>query len=397
MNILVIDDEWPSEYSGKWVRIVNVFKRIRKDHQVHFLYIGEKPEKNTHLIKDCFASINAIDFSIDKGSFSGRLINLMLMKPGDYARWRYKDKLQAVQRQIRDILTGKKIELMQVFSYYSAEYVSDFKRIPKIWDVADSLCLTLKRKIKLNKLGFGQKIYARKLYNFEREMISLFEKTIYVSEGDAAVHEGLKEKIVVLPNGVDLDYFKPMETEEDCHSLIFTGHMSFNPNVQAVLYFRKEILPLVRKAFQEIKFYVVGAEPTKEILELNGKDGIIVTGFVDDVRPYLAKATIFVSPMVNGSGIKNKILQALAMGKPVVSTTLGAEAIEYIKDKDFMIVDQPVQFAQALVNLLKSKDKRDILAKSGRMLVEKKYSWDNTVERYLALYQEIKSYARFES
>jgi len=393
-NILIIDDEWPSEYSGKWVRIFNLFKKFKIEHKLHFLYIGNKPEKNLYLIKDIFQSIDLIYFHADRGTFLGRIINLFLLKPGDYARWRYKNKLRIVQKQIKNILADRKIDLIQVFSYYSAEYVSDFKEISKIWDVADSLYLTLKRKIDLKKLGFGQKIYARKLYNFEHEMIKKFDRTIYVSEGDAAIHDCLKEKISIIPNGVDLDYFRPNETVEEYPSLIFTGHMSFNPNVQAVLFFEREVFPFVKKNFPKIKFYVVGAEPNKEILELNGKAGVVVTGFVDDVRPYLSKATIFISPMVNGSGIKNKILQAMAMGKPVVSTALGAEALEYRKGEDLMIADEPDIFARVLKNLLEDREKRNILGINGRRLVEEKYSWDKAIEKYRLLFQGLKDFKK---
>lgn len=389
MNILVIDDEWPALYSGKALRVINVFKKMEGRHQAHFLYIGDKPPVNTELIKDIFSSIDSIYLSLDAGDRIGRILNLLFLKPGDYAPWRYRKEYKKAGEQLQKIVEDKKIDIIQNFSYFFAQYAMGLNGCAKIWDVADSLYLTLRRKIQVNKLGPKALLYAQKLFNYEDEIIKKYDKTVFVSASDAEVHGKIKKRTVLVPNGVDLDYFSALTITEDYPSVVFTGHMSFNPNVEAVLYFVKEILPLVREKFTALKFYIVGAEPNNEIMSLNGKDGIIVTGFVDDVRSYLAKASVFVSPMVNGSGIKNKILQAMAMRKPIISTTLGVEAIKYKADRDVIIADTPQEFAARLIQLLENKEKRDAIAGNGRQLVEKEYSWDMAVDRYEALYKEL--------
>lgn len=389
MNILVIDDEWPEVYSGKAVRILNVFRLLRGQHTLHFLYIGDQPPKNLHLIKDIFSSVSSLDLSLSGGSWPGRLFNLLRVMPGDYAPWRFRrDFLRVCDNLIR-ILQEKKIDLIHCFSYFVAQFPASVAGVPKIWDVADSLYLTYVRKITAQggKRDWKEWLRARMLFNFEHRHIARFDRTIFVSAGDAAVHRRYGSRTVLIPNGVDLDYFSPQRLSEDYPSVIFTGHMSFQPNVAAVMFFVSNILPLVHKEFPQLKFYVVGAQPSLEIQDLQARKGVIVTGFVNDVRPYLSKAMVFVSPMVNGSGIKNKLLQAMAMRKPIISTTLGAEAIDYVPNKDFMIADQPDRFAQELIELLSNREKRDFLAENGRRLVEEKYSWNKAIERYNSIYK----------
>ncbi len=390
MNILIVDDSWPTEYSGKAIRILNTFKKLNLKHRLHFLYLGNSSVQNVKLIKHTFKSINSIAVNNSKANFFGKLLNLLLLKPGSCAKWKYRRSYQNVIREISKVIEENNVKAVHVYSFFTAQYFEDFSNVIKIWDIGDSYCLNYKRNLKFNNFPvfFNSLIYTFRLYNYEQEMIRAFDKTIFVSSKDASVHNNLKKRISVITNGVDLEYFKPIPIQEEPDSLIFTGHMSFEPNISAASWFIKHCLPIVKKANPNIKLYIVGAEPTEEVVRLGKNNGIIVTGKVDDVRPFLAKASIFIAPMVTGSGVKNKVLQAMAMEKPVISTTLGVEALSVDNNRHFLLSDNCEDFANKILELLDNKALRVKLGTMARKLVEEKYRWDFVINNYEALYTD---------
>jgi glycosyltransferase involved in cell wall biosynthesis len=220
-------------------------------------------------------------------------------------------------------------------------------------------------------------------------MIKKFNKTIFVSTNDGLVHNNLMDRISIVPNGVDTEYFKISEQNNvENNSIIFTGHMNFLPNIQAVLFFINQIFPIIKREIPQLKFYIVGAEPPKEIFDFHGRDGIIVTGAVKDIRPYLARAALFIAPMISGAGIKNKILQAMAMSKPIISTQLGIEALNVADNKELIIANNPLDFANKTVFLLQDKALRDSLGLYARHKVEKDYKWEELITKYKRIYME---------
>jgi glycosyltransferase involved in cell wall biosynthesis len=167
--------------------------------------------------------------------------------------------------------------------------------------------------------------------------------------------------------------------------------MDWLPNEDAVLYFCREILPLIWQRNNKVKFYIVGKGPTKAIQSLGEKDArIVVTGRVDDVRPLMAKAKVFVVPIRVGGGTRLKILEAMSMKKAVVSTTLGAEGIKYSQGKDILIADQPQDFADHVVRLLKDQVAASNMGEAARSLVCRTYDWHIVGEKLNQIYHEVK-------
>jgi glycosyltransferase involved in cell wall biosynthesis len=192
----------------------------------------------------------------------------------------------------------------------------------------------------------------------------------------------------IVPMGVDLEYYQPSH-EEYGPNLLFTGSIRYFPNRDAVLYFYNEILPLIKSAVPDVKLYVVGNRPPKRISNLTSGGDIVVTGRVEDVRPYFAKSAVFVCPLRSGSGMQTKILEAMAMGVPVVTTSMGFEAIEATAGKDIIVADNARKFAQEVIRLLKDKELRQEVARNARKLVEGKYGWPSVVRRLDAIYEDI--------
>lgn len=179
--------------------------------------------------------------------------------------------------------------------------------------------------------------------------------------------------VSVIHNGVDSDYFQPREPEADVPTIVFEGSMGFTPNAEAALYFCREVLPLVREEEPRARMLVVGNRPTPEVSALAGP-GVEVTGFVPDVRPYLDSAWVFACPLLSGSGIKNKILQAWSMRKAVVATTLSTGGLMDV-ESNLVVADGKTAIAAAIVRLFRDPAERRRLGERGRETVVQHYSW----------------------
>jgi sugar transferase (PEP-CTERM/EpsH1 system associated) len=179
----------------------------------------------------------------------------------------------------------------------------------------------------------------------------------------------------VIPNGVDLEYFAPPARPADGMTIVFTGAMQYVPNVDAVRYFCDAILPRVRARCPDSRFVIVGKDPAPAVQRLGSRPGVLVTGAVPDVRPFLRSATVAVAPLRIARGVQNKVLEAMAMGVPVVATGKAHEGLDARPGEHLLVEDDPALFADAVVRLLGSRGLRDQLSRAGRQFVEARHSW----------------------
>jgi glycosyltransferase involved in cell wall biosynthesis len=201
---------------------------------------------------------------------------------------------------------------------------------------------------------------------------------VVVSHADGRALEDLVPGLesAVVPNGVDTTYYSPADGEHETDTtLIFTGKMDFRPNVDAVLWFGQEVLPLIRKEIPGVRFNVVGRNPHPRLRHLGEESYITLTGYVDDIRPYIAQAGVYVVPLRVGGGTRLKVLEAMSMRKAVVSTSLGCEGIEVTHDQDLVIADEPRVFAKSVVELIEDRKRRRDLGLAARQLVESEHDW----------------------
>lgn len=228
----------------------------------------------------------------------------------------------------------------------------------------------------LKRLYFYQE--AKKIEQYEKKHCGLFHANLTVSEDDGVILKRIVPEIraEIISNGVDTAYFCPTKAKTQNISLIFGGGMGWYPNRDAMLWFADEIWPLIKKEYPDIKMTVIGKKPPDKLIKLSKDDpNFIITGYVDDVRPYFEEALIYVCPIRDGGGTRLKILDALSMGKPIVATTIAVEGIKVIPDKHVLIADSPEQFVAQFVKLIENKDLREILSVEGRKLVEENYDW----------------------
>ena len=189
----------------------------------------------------------------------------------------------------------------------------------------------------------------------------------------------------VIPNGIDLDYFRPIERGRFSAGMIFTGAMDYLPNIDAARYFCADILPLVRRQIPDARFYIVGLNPPPEVQRLAATPGVVVTGAVPDVRPYYARASVCVAPLRLGRGVQNKVLQAMAMGLPVVTSSVGHRGLEAQAGKHLYVADEAGLFAERVVRLLNIPAEGEALGRQGRAFVEAHHAWESSGARLEAL------------
>lgn len=231
----------------------------------------------------------------------------------------------------------------------------------------------------------------RKMKRYETEICARAALTIAVSEVDRGIlaAQAPGARVCAVPTGVDTAYFTPNGVAERPAALVFTGSMDWYPNEDAMLYFMDAILPSIRREMPTVSFTVVGRNPTPRLRTAAAAVGVRVTGTVNDVRPYMAEGAVYVVPLRVGGGTRLKMFEALAMGKAVVSTTVGAEGLPLVPGQHFLQADEPADFARATVALLRDPARRKALGTAGQRLVEERYSWRQVAQEFEARCAEV--------
>lgn len=237
----------------------------------------------------------------------------------------------------------------------------------------------------------------KKLERYERTICRAARHIVVCSEADARAVETLLKRggkpaavwgqgnITVIPNGVDTEFYTPRERTRDEPTLVFTGKMDFRPNVDAMMWFAREILPRVRAEIPHAHLVIVGQRPAPTIRALARQPGITVTGWVADTRPYIADAALYVVPLRMGSGTRLKVLEAMAMGKAIVSTTRGIEGLALTEDA-VVLADTAADFARAIVALALEPARRRALGQRARARAVAHYDWRQIIPRFDQVY-----------
>jgi sugar transferase (PEP-CTERM/EpsH1 system associated) len=222
----------------------------------------------------------------------------------------------------------------------------------------------------------------RRMLRFERAALGRFDLVLAVSEADGQTFErlypgALHAPVHIVQTGVDTSFFTPMAAATKRAHLVFTGSMDWLPNVDGMQYFVRDVLPRIRKAEPDATLSIIGRSPTPAVKRLALDAGIEITGRVDDVRPHIAEGAVYIVPLRIGGGTRLKIFEAMAMGKAVVSTTIGAEGLPVTPGEHVVIADDPAQFARAVVDLIRDHEYRRRIEIEARRLVVERYDWSS--------------------
>lgn len=272
------------------------------------------------------------------------------------------------------------------------------KQVPIIWDSVDSISMLFRQAARTSKSFFGRWLTRFELgrtESYEKWLVGQFERVLVTSQLDKNAFlslqpTGFREScITVLPNGVDLDYFSPDNSvTREPDTLVLSGKMSYHANITMALHLVEKIMPLVWQKRPVVQVYIVGKDPPTEVTTLGNDPRITVTGTVEDIRPYLRKSTISVTPIMYGAGIQNKVLEAMACATPVVSTPRATSALTIRPGHDLISADEPEAFAEAVLRLLTNPELCREIGESGRRYVETNHRWPSIVEKLVEVYRE---------
>lgn len=389
MAVLIIDDFLPSSiFSGKSVRLINVYSRLANSADLYLLRTRAKDYPEAPEMRAWADKTFKEQFYLEPlkpAAFARKLSALLRLKPWFDLQTKYPEQAQIIREYILQIIDRYSISAVLTSSLESApfgELVMD--KVSWFQDLGDSMDLQLKRRIeKTSSVKEKLVLSLRKIREgkYERSMIETANKSFFVAADDAGIFP--PEKVVIVPNGVDSEYFSPdacgqLDAKSDF--VVFTGHMSFPPNIDCVVYFAKQVLPILQESRRDLGFKIVGADPTPEVMELSAIDGVEVTGRVADLRPYLKEALAFVCPMRMGSGIKNKILEAMSMDLKIIASAMALKGLSKKPEELEETSVEPRVFANEVLRQIESS--KPTQGYSPRTFVKEHYSWDLAAQKY---------------
>lgn len=308
----------------------------------------------------------------------------------------------SMRQWVNELLRATPVQGVLVFSAAMAQYVMPTTGIHRVADLVD-VDSDKWRQYAATRLWPYSVIYRREsraLLRYEREIACGFDATVFVSAAEAKLFRQLApetaNKVWHVNNGVDCDYFSPERTyanpyDEGERVLVFTGAMDYWPNVDAVIVFAREVFPKIHRQVSGARFYIVGARPAPEVKRLAELPGVRVTGAVSDIRPYLAYAKLAVAPLRLARGVQNKVLEAMAMAKPVLASPQAAEGIEARVGKELLVAPDGAEFVRQASRLL-NQDSAAAIGVAGRARVLASYAWESSLSRFEQL---LTSDARF--
>ena len=402
MNVLFLSQIVPyPPHGGVLQRGYNIIREIRKYNKVHLLaFVHPDVLKTEREVQSAKIELGKLCESVEffplwvKQSSLNKYIGLSLGLFSSDPFSVHAHRSRSFRLGMERLLRKEKIDLIHYDTISLSQFVHAGGSIPKVLTHHNIESKLMERRAKVEKKPLA-KIYltlqARRLRNYEKKESPKFNVNIVMSGADGEELRNIAGNIevAVVPNGVDTDYFIPAQGNEG-PSLIYTGGMNMFANRDAVLYFLNEIWPAIRAQEPNVKFYAIGQDPPPELVKIARDDPqVIVPGYVEDIRPFVAQASVYVVPLRVGGGTRLKILDAMAMAKAIVSTSIGCEGLSVKHEKNILIEDDPILFARKTIDLLKNQGKRMNLGRTARKLVESEYVWPVIGETLHQVYERV--------
>jgi sugar transferase (PEP-CTERM/EpsH1 system associated) len=389
MNILFISPYIPSLIR---VRPYNVLRALTaRGHRVTLLALQPPSDANEPL--DALREVCAAVHVVPHGR--GRtLLNGLAALPGGTPLQAAYSRSADFARRAQEVLAAGQFDAAHVEHLRGALLADALDGLPVVFDSVDSIALLFEKVLKDAPTPKSRLLAALDLgrtRRFEGRLTARFAQVAVTSAADRAALVALgcdPARVTVIPNGVDLDYFQPQDVERDPLRLVFTGKMSYHANVAAVEDLANTIMPLVWKHQPDANLQIVGKDPAPVIQALGQHPNIHVTGYVPDMRPYLAQAAVAVSTVRYGVGIQNKVLEAMAMATPVVCSPQASSALTAQPGRDLLVGETPEAVAEHIVALLNAPAQRAALGAAGRRYVETEHTWDSAAARFEGLYEQ---------
>lgn len=393
---------------GDKVRSYHLLKYLAAGYRVHLATFVDDPDDWQHVEtvralcgETYFARLRPLGARLR--SLRGLLRGEALAIPYYYDR--------GMARWVQNLIGRRSIRRAVVFSSPMAQYVNDVSGLERVIDFVDVDSVKWAQYATRDSAWYRapmRAIYRRegvRLLEFERYTAGRSTASVFVTPEEATLFRTLApesvDHVVSVENGVDSVYFSPAGGGASPYvtggpMLVFTGAMDYLPNIDAVNWFAREILPRIRAHRPEVHFCIVGARPAESVCALANLEGVSVTGTVADVRPYLAHATIAVVPMRIARGIQNKALEAMAMGRPLVISAASARSINAAPEESFCVATDADSFARLVLELLSDPQRAARVADAGRAAILRNYSWTSNLARISACFRDVSAPMRAE-
>jgi polysaccharide biosynthesis protein PslH len=383
--------------SGGKIRSYNILRQLAREHRVtYFGFHAEQDDAPHAELKGIFERVVTCPLKLPAAKSFAELMQYgkELFSREPYAISKYCQPW--VARELRKLAQSETYDVIVCDFLVAAGVIPWDLPCPKVLFTHNVEALIWKRHYEVARNPLWKLLSWREwraMARAEKRYLRKADHVLAVSQTDCDffAKELPAEKLTVIPTGVDVEYFSPMATEEEPGSLVFTGSMDWMPNEDGIFYFAEEILPRIFEKLPNARLSVVGRKPSARLKALAATDPhhLHLTGWVDDIRPYLAQSAVCIVPLRVGSGTRLKIFEAMGMGKAIVSTTIGAEGLPVRHGENVLLADSPVDFAHAVVALLEDAAERRRLGNAARELVETKYSWGSVAKEFAASLEKV--------
>lgn len=380
MKIFVLASRVPYPLEkGDKLRIFHQVRELSNNHKVHLCCLSTEkihPSAQEELSKIC-DELSVVPLK-KKNILWNLFLNLFSENPFQVAYFFQRNAALKINNLIKSFNPD------HIYSQLirTSEYVKNHHDIPKTIDYMDSFSKGMDRRAKSASF-FSKPIIlseARRLLRYENLIYDYFENHSIISKQDRdTIWHQQRKNIEVIPNGIDAIFFHPKEKEKE-FDILFTGNMAYIPNVDSVVYLVEEILPLIQKVIPDVKIMIAGASPVNKIKNM-ANESITVTGWVDDIREAYWTSKVFVAPLRLGSGLQNKLLEAMASKKPCVTSPLANNALGGVNNKSILIAENAEEFANKIIFLLKNQSVAQEIAENGYDHVIKNFDWKSTTEK----------------
>ncbi|MGB0882604.1 MAG: glycosyltransferase [Vicingaceae bacterium] len=377
MKIFVLLSRFPYPLEkGDKLRAFHHIKELSKKHEIILCALSDKnvPKKSIDILAQYCEEIEVI--KLPKLKIYWNIIKqLLFTNKSIQVAYFYNEK---AQHKIDGLLEKHQPDHIYCQLIRVAEYVRNVK-LPKTLDYMDALARGMERRIEDAPiyLKWFLKIETSRLLRYEHFIYEDFNNHIIISEQDRNLIVNINnDKIKVVPNGVDYETYKHKKIAKE-YDLIFTGNMAYPPNVDSVVYLVNNVMPLVWKENPKIKLVIAGAQPTAKVLKLKSEK-VNVTGWVDDISEYYSKSKVFIAPMQIGTGLQNKLLEAMAMKIPCITSELANNALGAEHDKNVLIGGNPIAYKNHIITLINNEVLRDKIGLEGYNFVKENFTWEGT-------------------
>lgn len=381
MKLLVVLSRMPYPLEkGDKLRAYHLVKRLSERHEVYLFCLSDqrvRPADAEHLRSFCkHLQVVAIPW--------WRILLRMATAP--FSRLPFQVSYfhhRHAQRAFDAVIAGFKPDHVLCQLVRTTEYVRHRYELPKTLDYMDTLSKGMERRARTgpSPFRFLLKAETRRLIAYENLMFDLFDNRVIISAQDRdLLYHPDRGQVVVVPNGVDTDYFTPLQTPKT-HDLLFTGNMNYPPNIDSVLFLVQQVLPLVQAKRPGTTLLIAGVDPDQRVRRLATDHAeVTVSGWMKDIRYAYSSARVFVAPMQIGTGLQNKLLEAMAMAMPCVSSDLANNAVGASPGHAILIGHEPQEYADHLLRLLEHPAERERLARNGQAFVRSAFNWDQAAE-----------------